>query len=291
MAKRNAYTSLAHSRANYYIKGSPVQFVQVELLREESSGDILVTLTFKNLYQRLLTGCKIHFTCKNALGALIAEEDFSYEDLAVLEGELFGNNDAVFISAQPIASVEVDLVGVCFESGRWHDMTVYEKVRLAPLRPLAEEARAVLHRTLGAADLQYRPAQSEEGWQCTCGAFNYNAGKSIAVCSECGMDKTMLFSAMRDLESPRGEGTRVFSAVSPDAVRRGGSAASETRAFTPPTSVQQKAAAVQRTSARGGYSIMSDKTADFIVKFVPFIALGASSIYVIGALLMKSLFF
>ncbi|MEG1569034.1 MAG: hypothetical protein RR349_05725 [Oscillospiraceae bacterium] len=288
MARKNAYSSLARSRANYYIKGSPVQFVQVELLREESSGDILVTLTFKNLYQRLLTGCKVHFICKNALGALVAEEDFVYEELAVPAGEIFGDNDAVFISTEPIASVEVKLVSICFENGREHDMTAYEQVRLPALRPLAEEARAVLYKTIGGDALQYRPAQTDEGWQCTCGAFNYNAGKSISVCNECGMDKALLFSAMGELESGSREGTRVFAPISADALNHG--EMNETRAFTP-----QQGAGVRSGAARSlnknAYSIMSDATADFIVKFVPLITIGASCIYVLGAFIMKSLLF
>ena len=43
------FEPVAHTRANYYTPGSPVQFVCVELLKGETSGDHAVCLTFKNI--------------------------------------------------------------------------------------------------------------------------------------------------------------------------------------------------------------------------------------------------
>ncbi|MEG0178776.1 MAG: hypothetical protein RR424_01035 [Oscillospiraceae bacterium] len=290
MAKQNAYTSLAISRANFFTKGSPVQYVQTELIREEASGNTLVTLSFINLYQRLLTQCAIHFTCKNTLGALLAEDDFVYDGISVPEGEIFGSDDAVFISNEEIGAVEVSLVSITFENNRAHDMTNYEKIKLPALRLLREEAKAVLYDTLRSDVLHYRPNQIEEGWQCTCGAFNYNAGHGFAVCNECGMDKTMLFGAMRELESqsaaPIG-GTKMFSPVTKQQIATEKS--SGTRMFTPPTS-QQNVSSRTRTQTKA-ISIMSDDTARFITKFVPFIAAGASLIYILGALAIKTILF
>ena len=43
------FDPVARTRANYYTPGSPVQFVCVELLKGELSGENAVCLTFKNI--------------------------------------------------------------------------------------------------------------------------------------------------------------------------------------------------------------------------------------------------
>ena len=43
------FTLMAQSRANYYTAGSPVQFVRVELLKGDMTGEVAVCLTFKNV--------------------------------------------------------------------------------------------------------------------------------------------------------------------------------------------------------------------------------------------------
>ena len=46
------FEPVARTRANYYTPGSPVQFVCVELLKGEVSGEHAVCLTFKNIHLR-----------------------------------------------------------------------------------------------------------------------------------------------------------------------------------------------------------------------------------------------
>ena len=43
------FSLMAQSRANYYTAGSPVQFVRVELLKGDVTGEVAVCLTFKNV--------------------------------------------------------------------------------------------------------------------------------------------------------------------------------------------------------------------------------------------------
>lgn len=280
MSKQNPYTVLAAQRANYYLKGSPVQYVQFELLREEATGDILVTLSYKNLYQRLLTYCKVKFVCKNALGQIVAEENFVYDGIAVPEGEIFGSDEAVFVSEELVAAVDVKILEIAFENGRVHNVSAYETVKLPHLKVLSEMMAGVLGSSLRSDNVQYRPVQLEEGWQCTCGAFNYNAGKNVTSCGECGQDKAVLFSALRSAEAPADSGTKVFSAVSQPEPITGND---HTRAFA-----AQKPTSSRKTSK---VSVMSDSTADFIIKFVPILAAGASAVYVVGAYLIKILLF
>ena len=49
------FNPVARTRANYYTPGSPVQFVCVELLKGELSGENGVCLTFKNISTVSLT--------------------------------------------------------------------------------------------------------------------------------------------------------------------------------------------------------------------------------------------
>ena len=60
------FNPVARTRANYYTPGSPVQFVCVELLKGDISGEHAVCLTFKNVGTEPLTGLVVHFKCKVA---------------------------------------------------------------------------------------------------------------------------------------------------------------------------------------------------------------------------------
>ena len=60
------FEPVARTRANYYTPGSPVQFVCVELLKGEVSGEHAVCLTFKNISRVTLTAPSMcNQTCYN----------------------------------------------------------------------------------------------------------------------------------------------------------------------------------------------------------------------------------
>ena len=90
------FSLMAQSRANYYTAGSPVQFVRVELLKGDVTGEVAVCLTFKNVGTEPLTGLVVHFKCKDAAGQVLCEDDFYYEQLNAQPGEVFGSDDAVY---------------------------------------------------------------------------------------------------------------------------------------------------------------------------------------------------
>ena len=109
------FTPLAQSRASYYCKGSPVHFVMVELFRMEGTGATVVTLTFKNLFSRPLVSFTAYFRCKNKYGEVVVEDSFTYDNVYAGEGECFGFDDAVFVSDEPLGSVEVRLGSVTYD--------------------------------------------------------------------------------------------------------------------------------------------------------------------------------
>ena len=106
------FEPVARTRANYYTPGSPVQFVCVELLKGEVSGEHAVCLTFKNISRVTLTALEIHFKCKGVDGVILCEDAFEYRDLAAKPGESFGMDEAVFVTQKAITSVDVTLRNV-----------------------------------------------------------------------------------------------------------------------------------------------------------------------------------
>ena len=196
------FDPVARTRANYYTPGSPVQFVCVELLKGEASGDHAVCLTFKNVGTEPLTGFIIHFKCKDASGQILCEDDFYYEQLNVQPGELFGADDAVFVCDTPVSSVEIEQ-DRAFLNGRGVDLRNYKRVRLQAPRVLPGSIARTLQTRNNNKMLTCVPQDTENGWFCACGAFHPNE-EAVSVCSECGGDCAYIKATLtRILEEAR----------------------------------------------------------------------------------------
>lgn len=189
---------LAQSRANYFTKGSPVQFVKVELLKGDVTGDIAVCLSFKNISAARLTQLQITFKCKDRSGAVVCQDQFVYEDLNAAHGEVFGADDAVYISSSPIGSVEVELGTARFADGSSVDLAGYPRVRLAPPKKLPAELAAKLCERTHKEGLTVVPQVLDEGWYCACGAFHPREEDGV-WCSECGSDRILLQNTLSSL--------------------------------------------------------------------------------------------
>lgn len=192
------YDLLAQSRANYYTVGSPIQFVRVELLKGEVNGEIAVCLTFKNISQYTVTGLVIRFKCKSAAGKLLCEDQFYYEDIAANQGDLFGSDDAVYISDEPVGSVEVTLDRAFLQDGSAHALTSYRKQRLPAPKLMPPQIARAMEQRMGKESLTVVPQVMSEGWYCACGAFHPNEEDSV-YCSECGSDRIMLQNVLTSL--------------------------------------------------------------------------------------------
>ncbi len=214
------FNPVAQSRANYYTPGSPIQFVRVELLRGEESGSNAVCLTFKNIGPDALTGLKVHFKCKDAQGETLCEDSYSYEDLSAGTGDVFGMDDAVFVSEQAIGSVDV-VLSRAFFGRRSEALEQYKRVRLPAPKRLPRELAAQLQSQIGRKELKYAPQVLENGWYCACGAFHPNEENTV-YCSECGSDRILLQNALSSLMEPKSavdEPTRVASGVDEEPTR------------------------------------------------------------------------
>ena len=250
------FSLMAQSRANYYTAGSPVQFVRVELLKGDVTGEVAVCLTFKNVGTEPLTGFIIHFKCKDASGQILCEDDFYYEQLNVQPGELFGADDAVFVSDTPVSSVEIEQ-DRAFLNGRGVDLRNYKRVRLQAPRVLPGSIARTLQTRTNNKMLTCVPQDTENGWFCACGAFHPNE-EAVSVCSECGGDRAyikatltrILEEARQTAEQQQREINAVANGVDPAAAQAAQAAATAAAAqaaisqeptaqFTPPAPAQE----------------------------------------------------
>lgn len=191
------FSLMAQSRANYYTAGSPVQFVRVELLKGDVTGEVAVCLTFKNVGTEPLTGLVVHFKCKDAAGQILCEDDFYYEDLNAQPGDLFGSDDAVFVSDTPVSSVETEQ-DRAFLNGRGVNLREYKRVRLPQPRVLPGSIAKILQQRTGNPQLTCVPQDTEYGWFCACGAFHPNE-EAAQVCSECGGDRAYIKASLTSI--------------------------------------------------------------------------------------------
>ena len=194
------FNPVARTRANYYTPGSPVQFVCVELLRGDVSGENAVCLTFKNISRVTLTALEVHFKCKGVDGVILCEDRFEYRDLEVKPGELFGMDDAVFVTAKAITSVDVSLCNV-YNGKRVVHLDGIKRVRLPAPKRLSAELEKALETRMNRPELKYQPQVFENGWYCACGAFHPKEEDTV-YCSECGCDRILLQNALNTLLQP-----------------------------------------------------------------------------------------
>ena len=194
------FNPVAQTRANYYTPGSPVQFVCVELLKGDVSGENAVCLTFKNISRVTLTALEIHFKCKGVDGVILCEDQFEYRDIEVKPGELFGMDDAVFITSKAITSVDVSLVNV-YNGKRVVHLKDIKRVRLPAPRRLSPELQKALESRMNRTGLKYQPQVFENGWYCACGAFHPKEEDTV-YCTECRCDRILLQNALNTLLQP-----------------------------------------------------------------------------------------
>ena len=194
------FEPVARTRANYYTPGSPVQFVCVELLKGEVSGEHAVCLTFKNISRVTLTALEIHFKCKGVDGVILCEDEFEYRDLTAKPGESFGMDDAVFVTQKAITSVDVTLRNV-YSGNKVVHLESIKRVRLPAPRRLSVEMQKALEARMNRTGMKFMPQVFENGWYCACGAFHPKEEDTV-YCSECGSDRILLHNALNTLLQP-----------------------------------------------------------------------------------------
>ena len=131
---------------------------------------------------------------------ILCEDRFEYRDLEVKPGELFGMDDAVFVTAKAITSVDVSLCNV-YNGKRVVHLDGIKRVRLPAPKRLSAELEKALETRMNRPELKYQPQVFENGWYCACGAFHPKEEDTV-YCSECGCDRILLQNALNTLLQP-----------------------------------------------------------------------------------------
>ena len=147
-----------------------------------------------------MTALEIHFKCKGVDGVILCEDRFEYRDLEVKPGEMFGMDDAVFVTSKAITSVDVSLCNV-YNGKRVVHLDAIKRVRLPAPKRLSAELEKALEVRMNRPELKYQPQVFENGWYCACGAFHPKEEDTV-YCSECGCDRILLQNALNTLLQP-----------------------------------------------------------------------------------------
>ena len=115
-------------------------------------------------------------------------------------GEMFGMDDAVFVTSKAITSVDVSLCNV-YNGKRVVHLDAIKRVRLPAPKRLSAELEKALETRMNRPELKYQPQVFENGWYCACGAFHPKEEDTV-YCSECGCDRILLQNALNTLLQP-----------------------------------------------------------------------------------------
>ena len=109
-------------------------------------------------------------------------------------------DDAVFVTAKAITSVDVSLCNV-YNGKRVVHLDGIKRVRLPAPKRLSAELEKALETRMNRPELKYQPQVFENGWYCACGAFHPKEEDTV-YCSECGCDRILLQNALNTLLQP-----------------------------------------------------------------------------------------
>lgn len=201
---KQKFELMASNKASYYTKGSPIQFIKMDLLREALTGDVAVCFSFKNVSSEPIQNLQIRFKCKDLDGEVVCDSTFCYEEIVAQSNEIFGENEAVYLSQEPLSAVDVRLLSAQNIEGKAISLDEYPRVRLPNQEELPIEIQETLQKNTNNTKLKYQPCFLTEGWQCSCGAFHVGAEKDNVYCDECGADRilvqNMITTLMRKMQ-------------------------------------------------------------------------------------------
>ena len=187
-------------------------------------------------------------------------------------GDVFGSDDAVYVSDTPVSSVEVEQ-DRAFLNGRGVDLRGYKRVRLQMPRVLPGSIAKTLQQRTGNSQLTCVPQDTEYGWFCACGAFHPNE-ENCTSCSECGGDRagikatltSILEEARRAAERQQQEINSVADNVAPQCAPASNPAATAAAAQA---AINQEAEDATATYDPNGYAQDDDEEMERVRRYAP----------------------
>lgn len=180
------FTNVFSLASNLYTKGCPIIIEAGALLKDTETGNMLAQLKMKNIGERPISSCKVSIRAYENNGTEIeGVKDFSYLDLLANTGDEFGSKIPIFLPDDLTRSFSVTVNEIVFQD---KTSVAFDSHELNPVP--VQEALLDLDEVLitqykrETTDLaQFKPAEYEDLWMCTCGGINKENVKNCAVCS------------------------------------------------------------------------------------------------------------
>ena len=180
------------------VDGTPVVIAAGALLKDITTGKILVQLKFESISSMQIDGIKVKIIPFDTFGNQLGNEvQYEYSDLKANRDENFGQKKVIPLANPLTRSFSVEVTDVLFSNNSiWHSdgnawTPSLELIKIPLEQSLGNPELARQYRIEFGQDSQYMPNNTGSLWLCTCGAIN-NAKE--LTCHVCGRDAQILTS-------------------------------------------------------------------------------------------------
>ena len=183
------YTKLFALPEDTYIEGSPVIVSAGNLLKDNHSGEILVQLKIKNIYNKTIKAATVEIKVFDTTGnPIIGDTEQQYLDLSVQQGEAFGQKTAIYLSNPLTRGFAVGVKQIIFsDNSIWNSkQEMWEPLPTSEsLNHALQDAELVKQFQLHfGGNCSVLPQEGKGLWRCACGEWN-----SQDKCYSCGKAK------------------------------------------------------------------------------------------------------
>lgn len=184
----NRFRELYRLIPNIYLDGSPVIIEAGALQLDTTSGQVLVQLKIRNLFNKPIIACKVSIRAFEINGHELEGVDYSYLDLNVFHGQTFGAKTPIFMPVSETRSFYVSVNEVVFSDnivwkspdGKWNPLNIKQENVNTILRDPEYVKQYKLEIGNNANCV---PIVINGLFCCTCGAINL---ASMGKCYNCG---------------------------------------------------------------------------------------------------------
>ncbi len=174
-----------------YCPGAPVVLAAGRVLEDRKLPRLVAQLKFKSIDPRPIAALSITLQCLDDSGVL-GSVPFTYKDLSVQRGDVFGQYTAIVLPWEDIRSVRLEALEICFMDGSawtasveavWTELPPFQTLETAVPDP---ERLALSRRELPGG--RYAYVARDGLWYCTCGAVDRD---EESRCHRCGRDRAL----------------------------------------------------------------------------------------------------
>lgn len=192
------YTILTSLQGSLYAEGAPVIISAGNLLKDDSTGNVLAQLKIKNTTSKTIRAAAVLIRGWDTFRETVDDVlRYDYIDLSVKPGGEFGQKTSIELPSKLTRNFTAEVEKVLFSDG-----SIWESRGVA-WEPLPEPVS--LSDYLGDRELlkqyglrvgsgcKFRPQEHKDLWLCSCGAWNKEQ-----PCYVCGKDKAVQFALSID---------------------------------------------------------------------------------------------